>query len=71
MAKKTKRRTKRVSWTKSHLAELRKYSRDKLPLKKISRLMKRSGRFAQQKVISALPPNADMRGATRESAQGQ
>jgi hypothetical protein len=32
MAKKTKRRTKRVSWTKSHLAELRKYSRDKLPV---------------------------------------
>jgi hypothetical protein len=33
MAKKTKRRTKRVSWTKSHLAALRKYSRDKLPVK--------------------------------------
>jgi len=49
MAKKTKRRTKRVSWTKSHLAELRKYSRDKLPVKKISRLMKRSIGALRQK----------------------
>ena len=47
MAKKTKRRTK--SWTKSHLAELRKYSRDKLPVKKISRLMKRSVGALRQK----------------------
>ena len=49
MAKKTKRRTKRVAWTKSHLAELRNYSRDKLPIKKISRLMKRSVGALRQK----------------------
>src|SRR5215471_20849896 len=49
MAKKAKRRTKRVSWTKSHLAELRKYSRDKLPVKNISRLMKRSVGALRQK----------------------
>ena len=49
MAQKTKRRTKRVSWTKSHLAELRKYSRDMLPVKKISRLMKRSVGALRQK----------------------
>ena len=42
MAKKSKRRVKRASWTKSNLAELRKYSKDKLPVKKISRLMKRT-----------------------------
>jgi hypothetical protein len=42
MAKKAKRRVRRPSWTKSQLAELRKYSKDKLPVKKISKLMKRT-----------------------------
>jgi len=49
MAKKAKRRVKRVSWTKSNLAELRKYSKDKLPVKRISRLMKRSPRALRTK----------------------
>jgi hypothetical protein len=43
MAKKAKRRVKRKTWTKAQLAELRKYSKDKLPVKRISRLMKRTG----------------------------
>jgi hypothetical protein len=43
MAKKAKRRrTKRVAWTRAHIAELRRYSKDKLQVKKISRLMKRT-----------------------------
>jgi hypothetical protein len=43
MAKKAKRRrTKRVAWTRTQVAELRRYSKDKLRVKKISRLMKRS-----------------------------
>lgn len=43
MAKKAKRRrTKRVAWTRAQVAELRRYSKDKLRVKKISRLMKRS-----------------------------
>ena len=49
MAKKAKRRVKRAPWTKSHIAELRKYSKDKLPVKKISRLMKRTVGALRQK----------------------
>ena len=49
MAKKSKRRVKRASWTRSNLAELRKHSKDKLPVKKISRLMKRTARALRTK----------------------
>ncbi len=49
MAKKAKRRVKRASWTKSHIAELRKYSEDKLAVKKISKLMKRTVGALRQK----------------------
>ena len=51
MAKKGKgaRRGKRVSWTRTHVAELRRYSKDKLPVKKISTLMKRSVGALRQK----------------------
>jgi len=49
MAKKAKRRVKRKTWTKAHLAELRKYSKDKLPVKKISKLMKRTSGALRQK----------------------
>ena len=42
MAKTKKRRSKRVSWTRAHVAELRRYSKDKVRVKKISRLMKRT-----------------------------
>ena len=55
MAKKAKRRVKRASWTKSNLAELRKYSIDKLPVAKISKLMKRTaGALRQKLACSAL-----------------
>jgi hypothetical protein len=49
MAKKAKRRVKRATWTKSNLAELRKYSKDKLPVAKISKLMKRTAGALRQK----------------------
>jgi hypothetical protein len=50
MAKKAKRRrTKRVAWTSAQVAELRRYSKDKLRVKKISRLMKRSVGSLRQK----------------------
>jgi hypothetical protein len=49
VAKKTKRRVKRVSWTRAHIAELRKYSKDKLPVAKISKLMKRTVGALRQK----------------------
>jgi hypothetical protein len=49
MAKKAKRRVKRASWTKSNLTELRNYSKDKLPVAKISKLMKRTARALRTK----------------------
>ena len=52
MAKKAKRRVKRTSWTKAQLTELRKYSQDKLPVKKISRLMKRTPGALRQKACA-------------------
>jgi len=42
MAKRVKRRRARVAWTKTHDAELRKHSRSKTPITKISKLMKRT-----------------------------
>ena len=57
MAKKAKRRVKRASWTKSNLTELRKYSKDKLPVAKISKLMKRTPGALRQKarVLGIIP----------------
>jgi hypothetical protein len=50
MAKKAKkRRTKRMAWTRAQVAELRRYSKDKLRVKKISRLMKRTVGSLRQK----------------------
>jgi hypothetical protein len=50
MDKKAKRRrTKRVAWTRAHVAELRQYSKNKLPVKKISKLMKRTAGALRQK----------------------
>ena len=50
MAKKSKRRrTKRVAWTRAHVAELRRYSKDKLRVKKVARLMKRTVGSLRQK----------------------
>ncbi|MGC2826090.1 MAG: hypothetical protein WA322_17930 [Pseudolabrys sp.] len=50
MAKKAKRRRiKRMAWTRTEVAELRRYSKDKMRVKKISRLMKRSVGSLRQK----------------------
>jgi hypothetical protein len=50
MAKKVKKtRGKRVLWTKAHHAELRKHSKAKTPVKRISKIMKRTvGALRQQ-----------------------
>ena len=47
MAKKSKKkavakRTKRQPWTKALIADLRKYSKERLPLAKIAKLTKRT-----------------------------
>ncbi len=50
MAKKAKRRrTKRMAWTRAEVAELKRYSKDKLRVKKVSRLMKRTVGSLRQK----------------------
>ena len=48
MAKASKKR-KRVAWTKAHHTELRKHSKARTPVAKISKLMKRTvGALRQQ-----------------------
>lgn len=50
MAKKAKRRrTKQVAWTRADVAELRRCSKERLPIKKVSRLMKRTAGSLRQK----------------------
>ena len=52
MAKKTKKRkVKRVAWSKANIAELKKYSKEKLPVVKISKLMKRTVAALRQKAL--------------------
>jgi hypothetical protein len=51
MAKKTKRRKKRIAWTKANVAELKKYSKEKLPVAKISKAMKRTAGALRQKAL--------------------
>jgi hypothetical protein len=51
MAKKTKRRIKRIAWEKAHDKELRAHSKSKTPVKKISRLMKRTAGALRQRAL--------------------
>ena len=51
MAKKVKRR-KRKAWTDVDLRALKKYSREKLPVVKIEKLMKRTVGTLRQKAFS-------------------
>ena len=51
MAKKTKRRKKCIAWTKANVAELKKYSKEKLPVAKISKAMKRTAGALRQKAL--------------------
>ena len=53
MAKKaTRRRAKRLAWTRTQVAELRRYSKDRMRVKKISRLMKRTVGSLRQKAMA-------------------
>jgi hypothetical protein len=51
MAKKAKRRRPKP-WTRAEVAELRRYSKDKMRVKKISRLMSRSVGSLRQKATA-------------------
>jgi len=52
MAKKAKRKVKRVAWTKANVAELKKYSKERLPVVKISKAMKRTVGALRQRAQS-------------------
>lgn len=51
-AKRGKRRTKRQSWTRQQIAELRQFSRDKLPVRKAVKLFRRSAGAIRQKAYA-------------------
>ena len=52
----TKKRRKRMPWTKAMVAELRRYSKEKVPVARISRAMKRTvGAIRQKGVQLGLP----------------
>ena len=55
MAKKA-RKTKRRAWTRAHSAELRKHSKARTPVARISKLMKRTaGALRQQALKLGIP----------------
>jgi hypothetical protein len=53
MAKKTKRTTqKRKKWTTADISALKKFSREKLPVVKIEKMMKRTAGTLRQKAFA-------------------
>jgi len=52
MASKRARRTKRRTWSKADVRELKAHSRSKSPVKKISKAMKRTVGALRQKALS-------------------
>ena len=51
MAKKTKKKTKRVAWSKAHDKDLRGHSKSKTPVAKVSKLMKRTAGALRQRAL--------------------
>jgi hypothetical protein len=52
MRKKTNRKSKRVAWTKQHVKDLKTHSKNKTPVAKISKSLKRSPGAIRQKALS-------------------
>jgi hypothetical protein len=46
------KRTRRVSWTKEHVSDLKGHSKSKTPVVKISKAMKRTPGAIRQKALS-------------------
>jgi hypothetical protein len=54
--KQTKKKSKRVAWSKTQHAELRKHSKAKTPVARISKMMKRTaGALRQQALKLGIP----------------
>jgi hypothetical protein len=50
--KKTNRKTKRVTWSKQHVSDLKAHSKKKTPVATISKSMKRTPGAIRQKALS-------------------
>jgi hypothetical protein len=50
--RKSNGRTKRVAWTKQHVSDLKAHSKNKTPVAKISKSMKRTAGAIRQKALS-------------------
>jgi hypothetical protein len=59
---KTAKKRKRIMWTRSSVAELRRHSRDKTPVIKLIRLFRRSGPTLRQKARTLGLPLGHTRG---------
>jgi hypothetical protein len=56
MAKKSKKKARRIAWSRAHHAELRKHSKAKTPVARISQMMKRTvGALRQQAIKLGIP----------------
>ena len=56
MAKKSKKKARRIAWSRAHHAELRKHSKAKTPVARISQMMKRTvGALRQQAIRLGIP----------------
>ena len=56
MAKKSKKKARRLAWSRAHHAELRKHSKAKTPVARISKMMKRTvGALRQQAIKLGIP----------------
>ena len=56
MAKKSKKMARRIAWSRAHHAELRKHSKAKTPVARISKMMKRTvGALRQQAIKLGIP----------------
>jgi hypothetical protein len=56
MAKKSKKKARRIAWSRAHHAELRKHSKAKTPVARISKMMKRTvGAVRQQGMKLGIP----------------
>jgi len=50
--RKTNRKSKRITWTKQHVSDLKAHSKNKTPVAKIAKSMKRTPGAVRQKALA-------------------
>jgi hypothetical protein len=50
--RKTNRKSKRIAWTKQHVSDLKAHSKNKTPVAKIAKSMKRTPGAVRQKALA-------------------